>query len=622
VVTPEGFRGPFFKQNSGPKPRQEARWSHHPIGRLFEFSALYALARASGLPTYKDLAAALVECGALDDQVPTLVGCRLPLETSFRDFWELPYAETTRFRLLTVFLQAKAALAWLRQLGEAGATVADVRAVPRAGCESRLGSLGGEDGASIQARARAIESSVYKVVGSVIPPEERQLPREATEEFPLFDVIESLQAPLGPSGAPARRALRPLVILDDAHVLHPEQYRRLKLWLARRELRLSRWLLGRFDVLQAEEAIEASADESAEGEQPPGLTVDRDIVEIRLQRHESDEGQRGQRKGSFRAMAKDMANRLLARMPLFSSRKMTNLADLLSQEYEPIPAARLARLRASADSVQGELRIAPDRRAGLEAEVNQYVSGKPQVTEDARLAMLVILMHRYSKRTGGPDLFGENPEPSRPVVPNNEVEDSARLHLLHEHDRPYYRGIDDLCDVSTENAEQFLHLAAVLVDELTNQLSRSRKRLLTATRQNQLLREQGTKIIADWNFPYHVQVRQVVAALGERCQATTLELNGWLRPNAYGIPNDEFRAIPKGRPALARILQFGAAYNAWSLRPNYSCKGQKWCLLELGGTVILKYGLSLRRGGFLEGTVAELGRMTTHEPLTALGPRG
>jgi transposase len=29
VVTPEGFRGPFFKQNSGPKPRQEARWSHH-----------------------------------------------------------------------------------------------------------------------------------------------------------------------------------------------------------------------------------------------------------------------------------------------------------------------------------------------------------------------------------------------------------------------------------------------------------------------------------------------------------------------------------------------------------------------------------------------------------------
>jgi hypothetical protein len=34
VVTPEGFRGPFFKQNSGPKPRQEARWSHHRIGDL------------------------------------------------------------------------------------------------------------------------------------------------------------------------------------------------------------------------------------------------------------------------------------------------------------------------------------------------------------------------------------------------------------------------------------------------------------------------------------------------------------------------------------------------------------------------------------------------------------
>jgi hypothetical protein len=34
VVTPEGFRGPFFKQNSGPKPRQEARWSHHRLAAL------------------------------------------------------------------------------------------------------------------------------------------------------------------------------------------------------------------------------------------------------------------------------------------------------------------------------------------------------------------------------------------------------------------------------------------------------------------------------------------------------------------------------------------------------------------------------------------------------------
>jgi hypothetical protein len=34
VVTPEGFRGPFFKQNSGPKPRQEARWSHHLLGDI------------------------------------------------------------------------------------------------------------------------------------------------------------------------------------------------------------------------------------------------------------------------------------------------------------------------------------------------------------------------------------------------------------------------------------------------------------------------------------------------------------------------------------------------------------------------------------------------------------
>ncbi len=590
------------------------------IGRLFEFSALSALGRASALPSYKDLAAAMVECHALVDQAPILLGCRLPLETSFRDFWELPYPEPVRFRLMKAFLQAKAILAWWRQLGEVGVPVDEVRIVPRPGSESRLSSIGGEGGASIQARARAVEAAIYRVVGSVIAPEESQLPAEATDDFALFDLIDSIQAPFDTPSARRILDFKPLVILDDAHVLHPEQYGRLKHWLARRELRLARWLLARFDVLQADEAIEASADGPDTASPPPGLTSDRDIVEIRLQRHESDDGHRVQRKGSFRSMAKDMANRLLTRWPIFSSRNMTSIADLLGQESEPISASRQARLRDAVVASQEQLRITNDRRDSLEGEVGRFADGKSYLAEDLRHAMLMILMHRYNKRTGGPDLFGDDPEPSRPVVANTEVEDSARLHLLHQYDRPYYRGIDDLCDSSTENAGEFLQLAAVLLDDLANQLSRSRKRMLTATRQNHLLREQAKRTIAEWNFPHHIQVRRVVEALGERCRATTLEPNAWLRPNAYGIPNEEFRDIPKTYQGLARVLQFGSAYNAWSLRPNYSCQGQSWCLVELGGAVILKYGLSLRRGGFLKGTASEIARLI-NEPLAALGTR-
>jgi hypothetical protein len=593
------------------------------IARLFEFSVLSALARSRGLPNLKEISAAMVDCHALAERVPILLGCRIPLETSFRDFWELPYAESVRFRLFATFLQAKTALAWLRQLGDSGVAMDDVRIVPRAGQEARLESIGGEIGSSVQGRARAVEASVYRIVGSVVPPEEGSFPSEATQEFALFDLIEAVRTPNHHTpGGEATSTFKPLVILDDAHVLHPEQYKRLKHWIARRELRFARWMLARFDVLQADEAIEATTGDGEEGDGiTPGLATGRDILEIRLQGQGPEERRTAPRKG-FRTMAQDMANRYLARITIFSSRKMTSIADLLSQEDEMIASGRVEDLRKSVGETQEDLKITDERRESLANEIDHYSGSRGRLHEDVRLSMLKILMHRYSKRTRGPSLFPEqNPEPSQPVVPKPEVEDSARLHLLHEYDRPYYRGINDLCDASSDNAEQFLNLTGSLVDELMNQLSRPRpRRLLSATRQNQLLRQRAKQDVDNWNFPHHLRVRMVVETLGERCKATTLEPNGWLRPNAYGIPNEEFRTIATTHPELARILQFGSAYNVWSLRPNYGQGYTRWCLIELGGVVTLKYGLSLRRGGFLEGNVTELARMA-YESYAALGPR-
>ncbi|HXQ69916.1 MAG TPA: hypothetical protein VN844_05495, partial [Pyrinomonadaceae bacterium] len=147
-----------------------------------------------------------------------------------------------------------------------------------------------------------------------------------------------------------------------------------------------------------------------------------------------------------------------------------------------------------------------------------------------------------------------------------------------------------------------------LVDDVAARLIRSRSPSLDAVTQNKRLREMAEQAIDRWNFPQYQVVRHLVTNLAERCLTTTLAPNAPLGAgaNAFGVVQSEFDKIPGKYPDLARILQFAIAYNAFTLVPRYECKGQEWCLLELGGLVILKHGLTLKRGGFIEGTAEEI----------------
>ena len=76
------------------------------LARLFEYPTLSALLRNRSSTGYQSLAGALAECGAIKDDAPTVLGCRLPMETDYRDFWEFPYKDTLKVGLLTTFVQS------------------------------------------------------------------------------------------------------------------------------------------------------------------------------------------------------------------------------------------------------------------------------------------------------------------------------------------------------------------------------------------------------------------------------------------------------------------------------------------------------------------------------------
>jgi len=607
IVTPEPIS--YFLEKPGSEGRLYDRLvllrgtpgsGKTTLARLFEFPTFHTLSQNRNFEGHKDISAALTSCDAMGgDGLPKVLGFRLPLETDYRDFWEFGYREELKTNLMTALLQARVVLGWFRHLKAAGVESERVQIIARPEASEVVGTIGGTNGASVRKKAAEVENAIYQVMNALVAPNESDLPHDAIRPYRPFDIIDRIRIPY-PGAAQEGLALRPLAIFDDAHFLHPAQYHALEKFLLRRELRVARWLIARFDILLPQEMLGTVS--AAEAAKFPGVSADREKEVILLQ----SSGNRRLDRTHFRNMSRNMAARYLRRMPMLSERGLTAITDLLGDKAS-FRASSLEALKKSVASTQKKLDIKPSDRETLEAQVRVV---KKADSEEIVLQMLKIMMHRFAVRRGlrGPMLFEtmEESESDIQVKANDSVYSAAIFQLFHTYDRPYYFGIDDLCDASGENAEQFLQLAADLVEAVGTQIARGKSLLLTPQRQHALLRECGRKIMDGWRFPYDPTIKALVKKVAERCLAKSLESNGAVIANAIGIPQEQYDKLHEEHFELARAMQFAIAYNAISIVPHYSCKKSTWCLLELGGMVLLRYGLTLKRGGFIESTSQEI----------------
>lgn len=579
------------------------------IAKLFELPKINLLCREANHDSYKPIIDAVTGCGVIKDGQPAILGCRLPMESEYRDYWELPYPENIRNGLVEGLIQARAIIEWLRHLRQVlDLSFDDIKVIPQNNTLSAFRDIGGPNTDLIWEKAIAVESAIYNIGARLIPPHVNEIEAGVTSPYKPFDVIEQFKV----STRQGQLTLVPLVILDDAHTLHVDQFKDFETWLARREVKLARWLISRLDAEPFEAILEE--DEESEHHEPRQqlLNRNREVTTIVMG------GSRARRR-SFKQMARNMAERYLGRIDTFQRRNIRRLEDLLSEEPANISSSDMQKLVSTVDKDQKNLGISKDRRMGLERLVDDYFIGAKTSDDgaDVRLGMLRILMNRYANRVRQTNLFENetDDEPNRPLKVNSGMAEGARFQLLYEYNRPKFFGVDALADGSSQNAELFLHLTSPLISLAETRLIRRRNAMLDARDQHRSIQKQALKIIKDWTFPENKSVRKIVKGIAAECATKTQEPNASLGegPNAFGIPQQSFNLIFEHHKDLATILKFGCAYNAITVISNYHVKNSAWTLIELGGCASLAYGLTFNRGNFIERDVPSLLRFIKSE---------
>lgn len=577
------------------------------LAKLFQFDNVSSIIRDGSADNYRSLYYALRRCSVItEDDRPSIIGCRLPMEAEYRDFWELPYREEVKLGLMTSLLQARAVIAWLRLIEASGYNATKISVATKEDTTAAVSQIGGSHASEIRERAKEIELAIYRISSALLPPPEHELPSVATQPYYPFNVIRAFV-----SFDPEKQfEAIPLVVMDDAHTLHPEQLSRLQSWLARREMPVARWLQMRFDALSEQVALlgrdafeETSANAIAQ------ISRSREITDIWMQ----PDQRRSARRLNFRRMARDMANRYLRLMPIFARRQLRDLGTLLSTEAKTLNVSDLDTLRADNATFIRDNAMSLERVQELRSKVSEFAEQREAT--DVQEGMLGILLRRYVDRVPQVSfLDNDDVEPSRPLAVDSSLAEGAKIQLLNRFGRPYYYGIDMIADASSENAEQFLNLTARIVANLETLLIKNEKlATLSCLQQHRILTEAASDRIAKWDFPECRRVRVLTDFIAASCKRRTMEDTAPLGggANAVGIPEAEFAELTTRYPDFARILKYAVAYNALSIKRGQVTKDREWCLIELSGILCLHHRLTLKRGGFVDSfSLRDLAKVT------------
>ena len=262
---------------------------------------------------------------------------------------------------------------------------------------------------------------------------------------------------------------------------------------------------------------------------------------------------------------------------MFNRRRLNNLSDLLSTAPEVVSHGKRERLAEHADVLQRRHNISADRRAALEQDVSAYLTGTSEGGEDMHLAMLAVLFERYAKRVPQKGLFDqpeEDVEPNRPLTVDASIAEGPASICFTATIVPIISGSTLFATQVRRMRSSSYNWPLGSYPSRRPSSSRAKAPTLRSSVQHKLLRDRAAEMVRAWDFPQQQLVRRLADGIAKQCVVKSLEGNASLGggATAFGIPQEEFDAIPSTYPDLARVLQFGVAYNAFGLVPDHGTK--------------------------------------------------
>lgn len=561
--------------------------------RLFTPSILLTLYAKRADDGVKELYQKAKELGAVDDGGAKVLGVMLMCGPGYSMLQDLDMEQARKDRLFFGLLNARIVLAVLR-----GALVlkrlqypdglARVDIKPPPGTTGIVGLTFPCTGAALHSWAEQREAKLCATLDSLGPLRADSLPGD--ESLISLSLIRPEHVLV--DGQPV--AERVVLMMDDIHNLTSHQRTLLVQTVIDARSHVGVWIAERFEALSTQEMLSSGAHEGRDYES---------AVEI--------ESYWRQKPDRFEKLAMKVADRRVRAAPETET-KVNSFRSCLEDSldspewndtFASIGGAIATRLK---DRFQGKPRFHEWIAAREKAE------GTPREQAIAWRALEILIERELNRKQK--TFFEDEPldEEELSQRDDSSVNNAAELFLAKEFDLPYYYGTARIARLASLNIQQFLGLGGEVFEESIAAELLRKPTSLSPQRQHALMKKAAKAV---WNeIPRRVrhgrELRMFLDSVGRFANWYTYTPTA---RNDFGVSgtairmserdrllDDKYRSTREDVCRFADILASALAHNLLVAQLDYSCKKEKWMVLNLNRLLCVHFDLPLNYGLYKE----------------------